>query len=64
MENGWVRLYKTRHYELPTDPYNVIAIIKDKLTEQELASHQSLVFNLTGGNKGNVTRSLSRSTTA
>src|SRR6266487_3590469 len=45
---------ETAIYELPTDPYNVIAIIKDlkdKLTEQELASHQSLVFNLTGGTK-------------
>lgn len=39
---------------LLTDPYNVIAIIKDlkdKLAESELASHQSLVFNLTGGTK-------------
>jgi hypothetical protein len=39
---------------LPTDPYNVIAIIKDlkdKLAESRLSSHQSLVFNLTGGTK-------------
>lgn len=41
-------------YELPTDPYDVIAIIKDlkdKLAKLKLASYQSLVFNLTGGTK-------------
>jgi len=45
---------ETAIHELLTDPYNVIAIIKDlkdKLKEQEPASHQSLVFNLTGGTK-------------
>lgn len=48
---------ETKIYELPTDPYNVITIIKDlknklaELTKPELASHQSLVFNLTGGTK-------------
>ncbi len=45
---------KIKIYGLPTDPFNIITIIKDlkdKLAEPKLASHQSLVFNLTGGTK-------------
>jgi hypothetical protein len=45
---------KAAIYELLTDPYNVIIIIKDlkdKLAELKLPSHQSLIFNLTGGTK-------------
>ena len=41
-------------YELLTDPFDIITIIKDlkdKLAEPELAAHQSFVFNLTGGTK-------------
>lgn len=45
---------ETAIYELPTDPYNVIAIIKDlkaKLAEKKIAAFQPFVFNLTGGTK-------------
>jgi hypothetical protein len=48
---------ETKIYGLPTDPFNVITIIKDleyklkELTKPELTEHQPLVFNLTGGTK-------------
>lgn len=48
---------ETKIYGLTTDPYNVIAVIKDledklkELTKPEYITHQPLVFNLTGGTK-------------
>src|SRR5256714_1354175 len=41
-------------YELLTDPFNIITIIKAlkaKLAEPKIAAYQSFVFNLTGGTK-------------